>query len=152
MENEEYMREALIEAKKAYDIDEVPIGCVMVRGGEIIARGYNTRNTAKNPLCHAEIEVINKAAQIVGDWRLEDCVMYVTVEPCPMCAGAIVQARIPKIVFGARNQKAGCCGSVLNIVNEPKLNHRVEVVEGVLGEECGSIMTEFFKRFKNKNT
>lgn len=147
-ESRKYMEEALKEAKKALDMGEVPIGAVMVREGEIIARGHNLRNTAKNPLRHAEIDVIDAAAKIVGDWRLEDCVLYVTVEPCPMCAGAIVQARIPKVVFGARNSKAGCAGSVLDVLNEPKLNHQVEVEEGILQEECGAIMKQFFKRFR----
>ena len=141
MNDEYYMREALIEGKKAYDVDEVPIGAVMVRNGEIIARGYNKRNTLKNPLCHAEIEVINKSAEVLGDWRLEDCTLYVTVEPCPMCAGAIVQARIPKVVFGTANKKAGCAGSVLDVLNEPKLNHQVQVLSGVLEEECSQIMS-----------
>lgn len=107
-ESEKYMTEALAEAEKALAAGEVPIGAVMVRNGEIIARGHNLRNTDKNPLRHAEIDVIDAAAKIVGDWRLEDCVLYVTVEPCPMCAGAIVQARIPRVVFGTRNSKAGC--------------------------------------------
>ena len=148
MDNEYFMKKALEEAEKAYKIDEVPIGCVIVRNDEIIATGYNKRNTEKNPLYHAEIIAINKAAQIVGDWRLEDCKLYVTVEPCPMCAGAIVQARIPEVIFGARNKKAGCSGSVLDILNEPKLNHQVNVVEGVLSDECGDLMTSFFKRFR----
>lgn len=150
MNDEYYMREALIEGKKAYDGDEVPIGAVMVRNGEIIARGYNKRNTLKNPLCHAEIEVINKSAEVLGDWRLEDCTLYVTVEPCPMCAGAIVQARIPKVVFGTANKKAGCAGSVLDVLNEPKLNHQVQVLSGVLEEECSQIMSSFFKEFRAK--
>ena len=146
-----FMEEALREAEKALEMGEVPIGAVMVRQGEIIARGHNLRNTQKNPLRHAEIDVINEAAAIVGDWRLEDCVLYVTIEPCPMCAGAIVQARIPKVVFGARNSKAGCAGSVLDVLNEPKLNHQVEVEEGVLAEEAGALMKRFFQRFrKNK--
>lgn len=146
-----FMEEALREAEKALEMGEVPIGAVMVRQGEIIARGHNLRNTKKNPLRHAEIDVINEAAAIVGDWRLEDCVLYVTIEPCPMCAGAIVQARIPKVVFGARNSKAGCAGSVLDVLNEPKLNHQVEVEEGVLAEEAGALMKRFFQRFrKNK--
>ena len=131
---------------------EVPIGAVMVRNGEIIARGHNLRNTDKNPLRHAEIDVIDAAAKIVGDWRLEDCVLYVTVEPCPMCAGAIVQARIPRVVFGTRNSKAGCAGSVLDVLNEPRLNHQVAVEEGVLQPQCSEIMKRFFKRFrKNAN-
>ena len=147
-EDERYMTEALAEAEKALAAGEVPIGAVMVRGGEIIARGHNLRNTDKNPLRHAEISVIDAAAGIVGDWRLEDCVLYVTVEPCPMCAGAIVQARIPKVVFGTRNSKAGCAGSVLDVLNEPKLNHQVEVEEGILQPQCSEIMKRFFKRFR----
>lgn len=143
-----FMHEALGEAQKAFDKGEVPIGAVMVRAGEVIARGHNLRNTDKNPLSHAEIHVINQAARLVGDWRLEDCVLYVTVEPCPMCAGAIVQARIPRVVFGTRNKKAGCAGSILDILNEPRLNHQVQVEEGVLQEACGEIMSRFFKRFR----
>ena len=138
-ESERFMREALLEAEKALAAGEVPIGAVMVRDGEIIARGHNLRNTAKNPLRHAEIDIINETAGIVGDWRLEDCTLYVTVEPCPMCAGAIVQARIPKVVFGTRNSKAGCSGSVLDVLHEPKLNHQVETEEGILQEECAEI-------------
>ena len=143
-ESEKYMTEALAEAEKALAAGEVPIGAVMVRNGEIIARGHNLRNT--------EIDVIDAAAKIVGDWRLEDCVLYVTVEPCPMCAGAIVQARIPRVVFGTRNSKAGCAGSVLDVLNEPRLNHQVVVEEGVLQPQCSEIMKRFFKRFrKNAN-
>ncbi len=147
-EDERYMTEALAEAEKALAAGEVPIGAVMVRGGEIIARGHNLRNTDKNPLRHAEISVIDAAAGIVGDWRLEDCVLYVTVEPCPMCAGAIVQARIPKVVFGTRNSKAGCAGSVLDVLNEPRLNHQVQVEEGILQPQCSEIMKRFFRRFR----
>lgn len=147
-QHEQYMEQALIEAQKAFDAGEVPIGAVMVQNDEIIARGYNLRNTKKNPLRHAEIDVINQAAEAVGDWRLEDCVLYVTVEPCPMCAGAIVQARIPQVVFGTRNKKAGCAGSILDILNEPRLNHQVVVEEGVLQAECSEIMSRFFRRFR----
>ena len=147
-EDERYMTEALAEAEKALAAGEVPIGAVMVRGGEIIARGHNLRNTDKNPLRHAEISAIDAAAGIVGDWRLEDCVLYVTVEPCPMCAGAIVQARIPKVVFGTRNSKAGCAGSVLDVLNEPRLNHQVQVEEGILQPQCSEIMKRFFRRFR----
>ena len=149
---EKSMFMTLAEAEKALAAGEVPIGAVMVRNGEIIARGHNLRNTDKNPLRHAEIDVIDAAAKIVGDWRLEDCVLYVTVEPCPMCAGAIVQARIPRVVFGTRNSKAGCAGSVLDVLNEPRLNHQVAVEEGVLQPQCSEIMKRFFKRFrKNAN-
>lgn len=145
------MQEALHEAEKAFAAGEVPIGAVMVRAGEVIARGHNLRNTAKNPLRHAEIDVIDAAAAVVGDWRLEDCTLYVTVEPCPMCAGAIVQARIPKVVFGTRNQKAGCAGSILDVLNEPRFNHQVEVEEGILQEECSQLMRLFFKRFRKNS-
>lgn len=149
-EQEYYMMQALIEAKKAFELNEVPIGAVMVRQGEIIARGYNLRNSKKNPLCHAEIDVINKSAKVVGDWRLEDCTLYVTVEPCPMCAGAIIQSRIPKVVFGTRNNKAGCAGSILNILQEPRFNHQVNIEENILQEQCAELMKEFFKNFRRK--
>ena len=149
--DEYYMREALKLAKEAYDIDEVPIGAVIVHKGEIIGRGFNKRNSLANPLGHAEIIAINEAAQYLNDWRIEECTMYVTVEPCPMCSGAIVQARIPRVVFGARNKKAGCAGSVINLLQIDALNHQVEITEGVLQEECSSIMTEFFKRFRKKS-
>ena len=146
-----YMREAVNEASKAIESGEVPIGCVIVYKDEIIGRGHNLRNSKKNPLCHAEISAINEAAGFMGDWRLEECTLYVTVEPCPMCAGAIVQARIPRVVFGTPNVKAGCAGSILNILNEPKFNHQVDVTCGVLREECAAPMREFFKRFRKKN-
>ena len=148
--DEYYMKEALKAAQDAYDAGEVPIGAVIVHNGEIIGRGFNRRNTEDNPLCHAEIIAINEAAHFMGDWRIEECTMYVTVEPCPMCAGAIVQARIPRVVYGAKNPKAGCAGSVLYVLNEPKLNHQVDVTEGVLKEECAAMMKEFFKRFRKK--
>ena len=146
-----YMREAVNEASKAIESGEVPIGCVIVYKDEIIGRGHNLRNSKKNPLCHPEISAINEAAGFMGDWRLEECTLYVTVEPCPMCAGAIVQARIPRVVFGTPNVKAGCAGSILNILNEPKFNHQVDVTCGVLREECAAPMSEFFKRFRKKN-
>ena len=146
------MSEALKEARKAFELDEVPIGAVIVHNNEIIARGYNRRNTDKNPLMHAEIIAINEAAKVIGDWRIEDCTIYVTVEPCPMCSGAIVQARIPNVVYGAPNPKAGCGGSVINLLQMEKLNHRCSVKSGVLEDECRAIMKEFFSRFRKKNT
>jgi tRNA(adenine34) deaminase len=149
MTHESYMREALTEARRAFENDEVPIGCVIVRGGEIIARAANERNTRKNALAHAEIDAINQACAVVGDWRLEDCILYVTVEPCPMCAGAILQARIPTVVYGAANPKAGCAGSILNILDEPRFNHQPNVIGGVLAEECGALMSGFFVRFRS---
>lgn len=151
LNHEYYMNEAIKLAKEAFDNDEVPIGAVIVHKGEIIGRGCNKRNTLKNPLMHAEIIAINEAAGYLNDWRIEECTMYVTVEPCPMCSGAIVQSRIPEVVFGARNKKAGCAGSVLNLLQQPGLNHRVNITEGVLEEECSSIMTEFFKRFRKNS-
>ena len=151
LNHEYYMNEALKLAKEAFDNDEVPIGAVIVHKGEIIGRGCNKRNTLKNPLMHAEIIAINEAAGYLNDWRIEECTMYVTFEPCPMCSGAIVQSRIPEVVFGARNKKAGCAGSVLNLLQQPGLNHRVNITEGVLEEECSSIMTEFFKRFRKNS-
>ncbi len=143
-EDEKYMKIALKQAQKARDLGEVPIGCIIVYEGKIIGRGYNRRNTDKNTLAHAEITAINKASKKIGDWRLEDCTMYVTLEPCQMCSGAIVQARIPKVVIGCDNPKAGCAGSILNILNHPAFNHQVETVKGVLEEECSLILKEFF--------
>lgn len=145
---EKYMKEALRQAAKAEKIGEVPIGCVIVFDDRIIARGYNRRNTEKSTLAHAEIMAIKKASRKLEDWRLEDCVMYVTLEPCPMCAGAIVQARIPKVVIGAMNPKAGCGGSILNILQERRFNHQAEVVTGVCGGECEQMMKEFFRKLR----
>lgn len=149
--DEKYMREAVRQAKKAEDLGEVPIGCVIVYEDKIIGRGYNRRNTDKSTLSHAEISAIRKASKAMGDWRLEGCTLYVTLEPCQMCAGAIVQARIPRVVMGCRNPKAGCAGSVLNILQEPSFNHQVEITEGVLGETCSSMLTEFFRQLRIRN-
>ena len=148
--DEKYMREALRQARKAYALDEVPIGCVIVQGERIIARGYNRRNTDKNTLSHAELNAIRKASRKTGDWRLEDCTMYITLEPCQMCAGAIVQARMGRVVIGAMNPKAGCAGSVLNLLEMPEFNHQVTVERGVLKEECSGILTEFFRNLREK--
>lgn len=148
--DEKYMKEALKQAKKAAVIDEVPIGCVIVHEGKIIARGYNRRNKEGSTLAHAEIIAIKKASRKLNDWRLEECTMYVTLEPCPMCAGAIVQARIPKVVIGAMNPKAGCAGSILDMFQVREFNHQVEKVSGVLEEECSNIMTEFFRELRKR--
>ena len=142
------MAKALELARRAFDNGEVPIGCVIVHDGKIIGEAANERATRKNVLYHAEIMAIDQACQAIGDWRLEDCTLYVTLEPCPMCAGAIVQARIPTVVYGAKSPKAGAAGSVLNVLEEPKLNHMVEVVAGVMEEECSTLMSEFFMRFR----
>ena len=147
-EDEKYMYEAIKLARKADKLDEVPIGCVIVYDGKIIAKGYNRRNTDGCTLAHAEIMAIKKASKVLGDWRLEECTLYVTLEPCQMCAGAIVQARIPKVVMGAMNAKAGCAGSVLNILQMKEFNHQVDVEKGVLGEDCREMMQAFFKRLR----
>lgn len=144
------MKEAIRQAKKAGKLDEVPIGCVIVRDGKIIARGYNRRNTEKSTLAHAEIQAIRKASKVICDWRLEDCTMYITLEPCQMCAGAIVQARIPRVVIGSRNPKAGCAGSILDLLHVPAFNHQVELEEGVLQEECSEMLTSFFRELRKK--
>lgn len=148
--DESFMKQAVKQAKKAYDKLETPIGCVIVHEDKIIARGYNKRNMKKNTLAHAEILAINKASKVLGDWRLEDCTMYVTLEPCPMCAGAIVQARIPRVVIGSMNPKAGCAGSVLNLLQQDGLNHQTEITKGVLAEECSGLMTSFFRELRKK--
>ena len=149
-EDERYMREAVRQAKKAWALGEVPIGCVIVHRGKILGRGYNRRTTDGNVLAHAEILAIRKACRIIGDWRLEECTMYVTLEPCPMCAGAIVQARIPKVVIGCMNPKAGCAGSVLDLLHEEGFNHQAETEVGTLGEECSSMLKEFFRELRVK--
>ena len=149
-QDEKYMKAAIREAKKAYRLDEVPIGCVIVQNDKIIARGYNRRNTDKNTLAHAEVSAIKKASKKTGDWRLEDCTMYVTLEPCQMCAGAIVQARVDRVVMGSRNAKAGCAGSVINLLQMEEFNHQVELTEGVLKEECSALMSGFFRELREK--
>lgn len=146
-----YMKEALKLAKKAYALGEVPIGCVIVYEDQIIGRGYNRRNTDKNTLAHAEITAINRASKKIGDWRLEGCTLYVTLEPCQMCAGAIVQSRITNVVMGCMNPKAGCGGSVLNILEMPEFNHQVKVTRGVMEEECSQILQDFFKELRIRN-
>lgn len=150
-EDEKYMKEALKEAKKAYKLGEVPIGCVIVYEGKIIGRGYNRRNTDKSTLCHAEITAIKKASKYIGDWRLEGCTLYVTLEPCQMCAGAIVQARIDRVVMGSMNPKAGCAGSLLNILQMDVFNHQVDITRDIYVEECSEILTKFFKELRVRN-
>ena len=148
MDNIDYMKEAYKEALLAFELSEVPIGCIIVYQSEIIGQGYNRRITEKNVLRHAEIIAIEQACAYMGDWRLEDCRLYVTVEPCPMCAGAILQARIPFVIYGAKNPKAGCAGSILNLLNDPRFNHQAEVISGIYEEECADLMRKFFKRFR----
>ena len=149
-DQERFMKEAIRQAKKAEALEEVPIGCVIVHEGKIIARGYNRRNTDKNTLSHAELNAIRKASKKLGDWRLEGCTMYVTLEPCQMCSGAIVQARIPRVVVGCMNPKAGCAGSILNLLQVEAFNHQAELTTGVLEEECSQMMKSFFKELRKK--
>ncbi len=146
------MKAALSQAKKAYGKGEVPIGCVIVYEDKIIARGYNRRNTDKSTLAHAEIAAIKKAVKVIGDWRLEGCTLYVTLEPCPMCAGAIVQSRIERCVIGAMSPKSGCAGSILNILDEPAFNHQVETVTGVLADESTELLQKFFQELRMRIT
>lgn len=146
-----YMKEALKQARKAYALGEVPIGCVIVYEGKIIGRGYNRRNTDKSTLAHAEITAIQKASKRLGDWRLEGCSLYVTLEPCQMCAGAIIQARVTEVIMGSMNPKAGCGGSVLNILEMPEFNHQAHVTRGVMEEECSEMLTSFFKELRVRN-
>lgn len=148
--DEKYMKMALKCAQKASDIDETPIGCVIVYEGRVIARGYNRRNTDRSTLAHAEIQAIKKATKVLGDWRLSGCTMYVTLEPCQMCAGALVQARIDRVVIGSMNKKAGCVGSIINILQMSEFNHQAEVTRGVLEEECSELMSSFFKKLREK--
>lgn len=148
--DEKYMKEAIRQAKKAYKLDETPIGCVIVHGGKIIGRGYNRRNTDKSPLAHAEITAIKKASKKLGDWRLEECTLYVTLEPCQMCAGAIIQSRVTRVVVGCMNPKAGCAGSVLNLLDVKAFNHQAELTTGVLEEECSALMTGFFRELRER--
>ena len=149
-EDEKFMKEAIRQAKKAEAIGDVPIGCVIVSEGRIIARGYNKRNKNKTLLAHAELLAMSKACKKTGDWRLEDCTMYITLDPCQMCAGAIVQARIPRVVIGCMNPKAGCGGSVLNLLQMKEFNHQVEVTRGVLEEECSEMLSAFFRKLRQK--
>ena len=144
------MKEAIRQAKKAEALEEVPIGCVIVYEGRIIARGYNRRNTDRNTLSHAELNAIRKASKKLGDWRLEGCTMYVTLEPCQMCSGALVQSRIDEVVIGCMNAKAGCAGSILNLLHMKEFNHQVELTTGVLEEECSGMMKQFFKELRQK--
>ena len=148
--NDKFMKEALKEAKKAASANEVPIGCVIVRDGKVIAKNHNRRNKDKSVLSHAEILCIAEACKKVRDWRLEDCTMYITLEPCQMCAGAIVQARVPKVVIGSMNPKAGCAGSVINLLQMAEFNHQTEIVTGVMEEECSSMLSNFFTELREE--
>ena len=139
-----FMRLALREAERALEHDDVPIGAVLVRDGELLAAAHNERELRQDPTAHAEIIALREAARVVGSWRLLDTVVYVTLEPCAMCAGALVLARVPRVVYGASDPKAGACGSVLDVLGEPRLNHRPEVAGGLLAQECGELLSGFF--------
>ena len=144
-EDERFMKKALHQAKRAAAIGEIPIGCVIVRDGKVIARGFNQRRSRKTTLAHAEMIAIDRASRKLGDWRLEGCTMYVTLEPCQMCSGALVQSRIDRVGIGTMNPKAGCAGSILNILRMPEFNHQVEITGGVLQEECSAVLQDFFR-------
>jgi tRNA(adenine34) deaminase len=146
-----FMNEAIAEARKAEALLEVPIGAVVVRNGEVIGRGHNLRETTLDPLAHAELIAIKQASDYLQAWRLLDCKLYVTLEPCPMCAGAIVQSRIPQVIYGTTDPKAGCAGTLMNLLQEDRFNHRVDVVSGVLQEECSTMLTQFFRRLRGKS-
>ena len=149
-EDEKFMKEAIKQAKKAEAIGDVPIGCVIVHDGKIIARGYNKRNRDKTVLAHAELLAMKKACKKLGDWRLEDCTMYITLEPCQMCAGAAVQARLDRVVIGAMNAKAGCAGSIINLLDMQQFNHQVQTDIGICGDECSTMLSTFFKELRKK--
>ena len=146
--DEKFMKQAIRQADKAYSLGEVPIGCVIVYEGKVIGRGYNRRKTDKNTLSHAELIAIRKASKVIGDWRLEGCTMYVTLEPCQMCAGACVQARLDRVVIGCMSPKSGCAGSILNILQREEFNHQVEITKSVLEEECSSMLSRFFSELR----
>lgn len=150
MDHEGYMRQALDLAREAAECGEVPVGCVIVQGDRVVGRGRNRREEKQHTQSHAEMEAIRQANEALGSWRLDECTLYVTLEPCPMCAGAIVQARIPRVVIGCMNPKAGCAGSVLDMLHEDGFNHQAEVETGVLGEECSQMMKDFFKELREE--
>ena len=153
MANDEYyMKLAIEEAKKAQKLGEVPIGAIIVQNNEVIASAHNLRETAQLPTAHAEHIAIERASKVVGSWRLEECRLYVTLEPCVMCAGAIVMSRIPKVVYGATDPKGGCSGSLMNLLEESQFNHRAEIVKGVLEQECGDLLRNFFRELRLKKS
>lgn len=148
--DEYFMKLAIKEAKKSFILDEVPVGAVIVKNGRVISLGHNLKEIIKDATCHAEIIAIREACKALGGWRLIDCDLYVTLEPCPMCAGAMVNARIKRVIFGAADPKTGACGSLMNIANDSRLNHRIETIPGILEEECKNLLKDFFKEKRNK--
>lgn len=149
-EDRDWMLEAIAEAEKAEAIGEVPIGAVIVRNNEIIGRGHNLRETTLDPTAHAELVAVRDACDKIGAWRLLDCTLYVTLEPCPMCAGALVQSRVKRVVYGTADPKAGCAGTLMNLLQEPRFNHETELTSGVLQAECAMLLTRFFRRLRNR--
>lgn len=150
--HEYWMEQAIAEARKAEELGEVPIGAVIVLGDRIVGRGYNLRESSRDGTAHAEMLAIHEASNTLGAWRLLHCRLYVTLEPCPMCSGAIVQCRVPEVIYGASDPKAGCAGTLMNLLQEPRFNHRTEVLSGVLEEECASLLTNFFRKLRKKPT
>src|SRR5690625_609473 len=150
MSDEQFMRAAMQEADRARELDEVPIGAVIVHDGEIIAAGHNLRETSQSTLSHAELIAIQKANKKIGSWRLEDCTLYVTLEPCPMCAGAIIQSRIKRVVYGASDPKAGCAGTLMNLLNVNQFNHQADVTKGVLESKCSIMLRDFFRELRKR--
>jgi tRNA(adenine34) deaminase len=149
-EDQDWMLEAIAEARKAEAIGEVPIGAVIVRDGQMIGRGHNLRETTHDPTAHAEMVAIRQACEAIGAWRLLDCTLYVTLEPCPMCAGAIVQSRVKRVVYGTTDPKAGCAGTLMNLLQEPRFNHETELTSDVLQSQCAMLLTQFFRRLRNR--
>lgn len=150
LEDKVYMKKAIEEAKKAEAIGEVPIGAVIVQNGAIISSGYNERETKQRPTAHAELIAIEKASEALGTWRLNECTLYVTLEPCPMCSGAIVQSRVGRVVFGASDPKGGCCGTLMNLVQDERFNHCAELTSGVYEKECGELLSHFFRMIRKR--
>ncbi|MEF2244150.1 tRNA adenosine(34) deaminase TadA [Paenibacillus sp. IITD108] len=147
-EDQHWMQAAIAEARLAEQLGEVPIGAVIVREGQIIGRGHNLRESKHDPTAHAELEAIRDACEQLGAWRLLDCTLYVTLEPCPMCAGAIVQSRLKRVVYGTDDPKAGCAGTLMNLLQEPRFNHETELTSGVLQPECAQLLTQFFRQLR----
>lgn len=152
LDHNKFMEQAILEAKKAEHLDEVPIGAVIVKDGQIIARAHNLRETLRNPIAHAEILALQQASQVVKGWRLEGCKLYVTLEPCQMCAGSLIQARIDEVVYGSSDPKAGCAGTLLNLLNDNRFNHQVKITSGILEEECSKLLKDFFIKLRAKNS
>ena len=148
--DEFFMREAMKEAKRAEELNEVPIGAVIVHNGEIISRAHNLRETDQSAVAHAELLAIEEACKKLGTWRLENTTLYVTLEPCPMCSGAIMLSRVRRVVYGAADPKGGCAGTLMNLLQEPRFNHQCEVTAGVLGEECGQMLSQFFRKIRER--